>query len=513
MKACGKCLKSIDDHFATCPYCGTNTAAPSGGVKLSGLPAGVSWQPLTPSGAAASPAVARTATAPSTSAPPPGFSNPAPAFQTAQPPQAPQRAYSGPSQPSHGRGPARRDLQALIPRSSSGIIQQLEDARDQVYRWLEAYCRNKAIETSLTKSQPYSPSIWIECRAWNPEDPAKTQTDRWVLQVTVRGLPYHNYPVLYDVFTSIGEHSKKHTSVCQLTQSDIERTMDRLLTGDLHSIKNLSLVRIRDFPWQWWRAKNKISALDHPFISLTGLLAAVGWLMLIFVSVFPPLVIAAVGCWIAAYVIKWKQERRRWTFRNEGKPEQEPRILRQFDSWQALIFDLGRDVGVVRQEILAELRKGANSGFQITTETIWYWGLDGKEERDQLVARFRRGIAFIQVYAYGDDLFIGWDAHMNLGTWVEREVAKGFQGGRFVSLRTVEAGQQRYTEYDLFDTNCLVEWVHGAAVKVVKRHMAYQKIDQEIDFKIIRGDRKLDADTNENKTRQQPLRKLLHRTE
>jgi hypothetical protein len=132
----------------------------------------------------------------------------------------------------------------------------------------------------------------------------------------------------------------------------------------------------------------------------------------------------------------------------------------------------------------------------VETETIGYMGLYGKEEREQLVSRFRRGIAFVQVYAYGQDLFVGWDAHINVGAWVEKEVARGPKHGQMLSLNTVVAGSQPYTEYDLFDTNCLIEWVHGAVIKVVKRTMEHHKIDQEIDFKIIRADRKVESSSD-----------------
>ena len=94
---------------------------------------------------------------------------------------------------------------------------------------------------------------------------------------------------------------------------------------------------------------------------------------------------------------------------------------------------------------------------------------------------------------------------------MEKEVARGFQNGRMVSLRTIVSGSQPYTEYDLFDTNCLVEWVHGTVVKIVKRKMAYHRIDQEVDFKIIRGERK--ADTSVAAAEQKPVRKLFRRVE
>jgi hypothetical protein len=515
MKACTACTRAIDDHAAACPYCGAG---------VSGSAPNISWQPL--SGSPAPPPQSATAAATARVATP----RP-PSPQTAGVGWTPVGAaapFTAPSQPVSQPGftqpqfapqysprPARgKDSYPAIPRTGAGIGPRLEQARDEVYRWLEAYCAAKGIEPSLLKSTPYSPEVWVSCHMWAPEDPGRTSTDRSKLHVKIYGAPFHRYEILYEVTISIGFGSKICTRICELRQRDIERLMDLVLTGNLNSLKwnSMGLARLRSAPWQFWLPKNKVVGLDYTFVDVVTLLTAVGFIAAATVYGIP----LALGCWIAAVIIKVRRARRRWRFQNEGKPLQEPRTLRRFDSWQTLIFDLGREVGLTKQEILSELRKGAVSGFDITTETIWYFGVDETEEREQLVARFRRGIAFIQVYAYGDDMFVGWDAHMNEGAWVEKEVARGLQQGRFVSLRTIEPGRQPLTEYDLFDTNCLVEWVHGAVSKVVRRQMAYHKIDQEIDFSIIRADRKLEQpqeNSAQQKPNQKPLLKRLRRVE
>jgi len=306
-------------------------------------------------------------------------------------------------------------------------------------------------------------------------------------------MPFHRYELLYDVAIEAGAFSRKRNSVCELNQSDLDRLMDVLLKGNRGQIRRVRLRRIRAFSWQFWRPKNKVTALDEHFLDITTVLNIAAVLSLVLEPLIPFALVFALLFWGVMVGILYSRNRRRWEYQNQGKPLQEPRTLRRLDSWQALVFEIGQEVVSARQEVLAELRKGISSGFTVETETIWYMGLDGQEEREQLVARFRRGIAFVQIYTYGQDLFVGWDAHINVGTWVEQEVARGLKQGQMFSLRTVVAGRQEYTEYDLFDTNCLVEWVHGAVIKVVKRIMAHHRIDQEIDFKIIRGDRKIDT--------------------
>ena len=56
-------------------------------------------------------------------------------------------------------------------------------------------------------------------------------------------------------------------------------------------------------------------------------------------------------------------------------------------------------------------------------------------------------------------------------------------------INTVVPGTARATEYDLIDLNSLTEWTHSRIVQVVRQVMAERKLDQEIDFKIVRGER------------------------
>ena len=105
--------------------------------------------------------------------------------------------------------------------------------------------------------------------------------------------------------------------------------------------------------------------------------------------------------------------------------------------------------------------------------------------------RYGRAIVFAQVYRYGTDLYVGWDAQMNLGTWIEKPLVTGIDraSGQRVQLMTVEHGVQNGTEYDLVDLNCLAEWTHAQMTQVLRHYVKERHIDQEFDFTIIRGER------------------------
>ena len=112
-----------------------------------------------------------------------------------------------------------------------------------------------------------------------------------------------------------------------------------------------------------------------------------------------------------------------------GRPEAEPRIMVRMDSWQALLIGLGSERDAVHDAVVAELQTNADASWSVAEERIWYWGVDGKEERQQTVVNFRSALAFLHFTAYGGDLYVAWDAHINRGTWTEKPVGRGTSVG------------------------------------------------------------------------------------
>lgn len=177
--------------------------------------------------------------------------------------------------------------------------------------------------------------------------------------------------------------------------------------------------------------------------------------------------------------------------RSAGKPLAEPRFPFYLDAWQTVIFGAGADAEHIRGRLTALFAAARQQQFACGVERIWRWGLDGKIEREQIVLRYGRGIVFAQIYSYGSDLYVGWDAQLNVGTWKEKPIASGIdrETGERVRVMTVEQAVQPTTEYDLVDLNCLLEWTHAQVTQVLKQYLRERQIDQEIDFAIIRGDR------------------------
>lgn len=63
-----------------------------------------------------------------------------------------------------------------------------------------------------------------------------------------------------------------------------------------------------------------------------------------------------------------------------------------------------------------------------------------------------------------------------------------------VEYRGLQTGIYIPNQFDLIDLNSLAEVVHRTVTTIIKAAMEEHKIDQEIDFTIIRGDRDLALD-------------------
>lgn len=380
------------------------------------------------------------------------------------------------------REPGFRDLRPAIERNDTNGLSEAERIRDHIYDLFNQTAAVKRVDVLILKSPPFTSPPWVRVECWvrHPRDPALTLRSN--AQLSVRPREFHRFPVEIDVLLSDDKQSRTYRSLIELTPFDAQGIFDYLLF-ERHSPR-FGFRRCRRWPWQFWLPSNKPERLGvDPMGVLAAGLMVLGLLTIVF----------GIGALflLTAGIVAYSNSKRRHHVLSAGKPAQEPRRLLRLDSWQTLVRELGADRDGVWSGIQRELDQAPEEGFQQGGERIWYWGVDGKEEREQLVVRFRRGIAFVHVYRYGKDLFVGWDAHVNCGTWVEEVSGGGYDKTtqELCSVHTITARWHVPNEYDITDTNCLLERVHAAVSKVVKLKLAERRIDQEIDFKILREPR------------------------
>lgn len=387
------------------------------------------------------------------------------------------------------------DLRPMIPRNTTNSMSFLWQKRDEIYGYFMKACDDLGIKALVLKSYPYSTTTWVKFECWLPHHSARALSDRSSVLINLRPWPYHRYEYGLDIDLQDGLKPRKYNSVVSFTQSDALAIIRYLLRENDSRSPDFRLALLREHWWQLWRDRNKVTRLRTDVRARVA--TALLWTGAIGLLLFPPIALILLG---AGGVLAFFNSRRRGYVLSCGKPPEEPRDLVAKYKWRVLIPDLAEKAEDLKKDMRRELLRGkVDEAIHMAEERIWYWGLDGKEEREQLAATFRRGIAFIQVYPYDKDVSVSWDSYLNIGTWGEEDVATGVDvvTGEFTRVKTIKALRQAASEYEVADLECLTEWVHNAMVKVVKRYIDEYHIDMEIDFRINRDRDNLPGDRSD----------------
>ncbi len=172
------------------------------------------------------------------------------------------------------------------------------------------------------------------------------------------------------------------------------------------------------------------------------------------------------------------------------KPPVEPRYPRMVDAWNAVVPRLGDEQNTVRSRLFKAVCLRPIDRMRSSQETYAYFGADGYVEREQLVLRLGQALVHMHVYDFQDELFVGWDANLNLVRWVETAPqSTRIEHGMLNQFCSLEAGWHQINEYDVVDLNVLTELVHRRLKDELVRILKERSIEEEIDFTIVRGAR------------------------
>ncbi len=410
------------------------------------------------------------------------------------------------------------DVRPLINRNKDNVTDKVEGVRDRIYNYFRQACLAENVDGVILKSYPFSVPVWVEFQCWVRRSGEQHLTDRSTARLTILPREFHHYDHEINLEIKEGDKTRLYRSIVELDLANVKALVHYMLRRT--NFKVFGFKRVRARSWELWLPRNQVTYLGKdwlgrstPFLYVIGILLLLAfpfvwpvlWMIGMDVIGMPPDFLRLIGTLVflavpslatvvllGAVGLTVYTKFRRTYFLSPGKPVHEPRVLLRMDSWQALVRDIGRESVKVKAAVKKELAIGLSEGVQLSDERIWYAGVDGPEERDQIVVTFRRGIGFIHVYSYGKDLYVGWDAHVNAGAWKEKPISDGLepQTRQYCRVNTIESDWHVPNEYDLTDTNCLIEWIHAAVTKVTERILAEYKIDQEIDFQILRAERK-----------------------
>jgi hypothetical protein len=349
-----------------------------------------------------------------------------------------------------------KDARPKVRFSDETAFEKAENLREVIAQQLIDTLSDMKIDGEVTKSTPYSYDTWVMLRLWLPKNDSPISTWRGSARIDLTANPGKLYPVTVSLAAESAGKAAAVSRIVDFRQQDVQKLIE-FVAGTKRKLRKATFRRSGLI---FGRNKN----VPRP-----------GRFMRIIASIFPLFFIG-----------------KRQLDVTSGQPRQNPRQLVRMDSWQTVIIDLGSLAEKVKTEVCDELVTGKHEDAVIDAEKISYLGSYGKSEREQIAVTFRRAITFIEIHRYGNDLYLDWEAYLNLGIWKEVVAGSGYDTnhGLFSTYHEMQRSIELLNEYDLSDANFLIEWIHASIVKVLKRLQKEKKIDQEIDFTIQRVDRK-----------------------
>lgn len=414
----------------------------------------------------------------------------------------------------------------ILPRDPGNIWGRLEHELDRIYRTFLNVSASLGFRAYVGRTNISSYPYAILFEAWIPQSPADPLlTERVSANVILEGKAYHKHEIEYTVTIHNRGVDKVLGVFGALAEKDIEKIVRHLVRNE--KVPSISPQLSQMNPHTALAGGVKVTTNNKPtgvrpdYLAITMVWALLLGGLIAFLGFSEgrtsgqQVGVIGLALFIVSLIVLIVLGRRPYAVRSSGKPEREPRTLALYDSWQAVLFGAGHCTSAIRQAFENALGAAPIQGFKHVIENIQYRSVDFIEEREQIVISVGRGIIYCQIYEFGADLYIGWQSFLNRGQWIEQIVKRGIDRptGRRIELRSVVPGLQALQEYDLMDLNCLTEWTHSQMVSLTRELMKRLEIDQEIDFKIVRGERgALNPQEPEKKAEQPRGGKLFKRT-
>jgi hypothetical protein len=381
--------------------------------------------------------------------------------------------------------PGARPCQPILQQNPGSVWSRLEAALFAMESYFQQAGASLGIDAYIGRTNLFDYPFAVLFDCWVPIQPSDVfLTERFWLKVTLVPRPYHKYEIEYHV-TAHDRGTEKVIGVFgALDAADVRSLIDHLVTRKPQP-KLKAKLRASNESFDGER-NEFVGTKEALLVRILGWIPIFGWI----VRGIAYLIASSKGVAV----------------RSSGRPEGDPRILVVYDSWQTVVFNAARGEAALRQDFQRSLAICPIPGLCHAVERIQYRQLDRLEEREQIVITAGRGVIYCQIYVFGTDLYLGWQSFLNRGRWVEEKLGQGRDEvtGRFVELRTVVRGTQGFSEYDYMDLNCLTEWTHAQLVSHTRQLLKNLQIDQEIDFKIIRGSRSAAGEVGEPQGEQPP---------
>jgi TM2 domain-containing membrane protein YozV len=417
------------------------------------------------------------------------------------------------------------DARPIRVTSGDTVWDRAVAMRDEFEALMRTVLERESVDALVLVSATGNYPPWVKLEAWLPSETAQSGRERVDLELVVDVKPYHKYPLVVTASLSSGRRKMRVVQRPTFSTQAVEdwthcaiglrrkpRTyhpfrdaclalLGRLIPGIGRSYRNPIRRGYRNLfllSWTGWLGLLSLTAI------IIGVLPVPEIPNQISTALAP---VGLVGLVLDAMLVR----RRKRSVSVSDQPVIPPRDLVLVDSWHAVIAEFGRDYANVRQRLVGNIMQEDNIGMSCRMETYGYRTPNGYEERERFVVSKGQGVVHVHIYPFGDDVFVGWLAHLNWAKWDEtRAVSIKVHHGEEIEFRELRRGLYLPNQFDLIDLNSLSELVHRRLERETKALLKEKAIDQEVDFKIIRGDRERALDASKHGEGQR--RGLLSRT-
>ncbi len=409
----------------------------------------------------------------------------------------------------------RLDARPIRPVSSSTLWDEAVARRDAFAESIRKTLAARNVEALVFESEVGNYPPWVRFEAWTPvSEGARNRAD---LEIVVDVRPYRETPIVVTARFTRGGRRIEATEWPDFSVDDVADWTNSalLLRGGPAKYRPfrdwLGALAASLLPFLSKPHANPIARAYRPSL-VASLAVALGWIGVIggALSAFDALsaaissddadgsrlsllffVIAAAVAILAGVWLSRRARPDRHAVAVVPQPMFDPRTTRLVDSWSAVIAGLGADFENIRKRLVDRLRTDeTDAGVISHEETYGHRVPNGFEVRNRFVVAKHQAYVYVHFQRFGDDMFVGWQAFLNFAQWAETvPVSTKIQERRQIEFRELRRAYYQPTHIDIVELNALSERVHRKLERELKTILREKQIDQEIDFKVIRGDR------------------------
>jgi hypothetical protein len=397
---------------------------------------------------------------------------------------------------------ARLDARPILPVSTTTVWDEAIRLRDRLGAVVATTLAQEGVDALLIKSQAGNYPAWIRLEAWLPDPLDRPGVhERCDLELIIDSNPFSKHQLVYTARLSKGKRAIALNERTRFSEAEMAQwTRYAIGRGSKPSNYHPRLDALLDaigalIPPLRPRYNPLASTYRNRLIEARTIAAGFLCALLIVALLYRPLLaFVAIGIGaltlaaaLALPFLTGRYRQRDWVV---PQPRETPRHLGHVDSWHAVLSGLSGEAENLKRRITDRLLEGSADGFSPRLENFAHRTANGADERERLVVTHGQGQVHIHVHPVADDLFIGWQAHLNWAKWSETgPVANRDAGTHGVAYRDLKPSWYYPSEFDLIDLESLSAVVHGALEREVKALLKERAIDQEVDFEVNRGDR------------------------